>query len=114
MVEMAIRALLTAALLGGLAVAGLLLWRRTSGLVRPIAFPRRSLRIRESLSLGKGVRLALVSLDDRAILLGVTSTSISVLDDAKPAIGIDQPFAFDLSTARELRRATFWQDGGNA
>lgn len=114
MAEMFIRMLLTASLLGGLAVAGLLLWRRMSGMARPLAFPRRSLRVRESLSLGKGVRLALVSLDDRAILLGVTPTSISILDDAKPVVETDPPFEFHLSAARDIRRATLWQGGGNA
>lgn len=114
MIEMVVRTVLTAVLLGAGAVAALLAWRRASGLIKPMPFPKRSLHIRESLSLGKGVRIALLSVEGRSVLIGVTPASVSVLDGRKSAEEADTAVEFDLAAARDFRRGATWRGAGHA
>lgn len=91
MTEYILRLLILLPLVAGMAWGALYLWKRLGGGFLPQARARR-LRVVDAVPLGTMGRLALVEFDDRALLLSVSRSGITLLTEGKAGdIALPEP-----------------------
>ncbi len=84
--EYILRLVILVPLVGGLAWASLWLWKRLQLGLPAMRAPDRSVRLIDALPLGPGARLAVVSFDERRLLVAVTRGQITLLTEAGPEL----------------------------
>jgi len=84
--EYILRLLILIPLVGGLAWVSLWLWKRVQIGLPAMRAQDRPVRLVDALPLGPGTKLAVVSFDERKLLVAVSRGQITLLSEARPEL----------------------------
>ncbi|GAA3894215.1 hypothetical protein GCM10022276_11780 [Sphingomonas limnosediminicola] len=84
--EYILRLVILVPLVGGLAWASLWLWKRLQLGLPAMRVQDRSVRLVDAIPLGPGSKLAVVSFDERRLLIAVSRGQVTLLTEAGPEL----------------------------
>jgi flagellar protein FliO/FliZ len=84
--EYILRLVILVPLVGGLAWASLWLWKRLQLGLPAMRVQDRSVRLVDAIPLGPGSKLAVVSFDERRLLIAVSRGQVTLLTEAEPEL----------------------------